>query len=240
MKLSGYRVSHKNRWLLLKNGILNSQEFLLFEYYLDLMDFDQSHENFGRFEAFLNEVAIYFGKQEETVREWHNGLLGKGFIQVADKRRGLFSIKSPARYSNAFGGKASQFATDEKTTPTIDFILQNICFSPEKVKTNPPKDDVLDSNNTAKALGSYKDEYKVISPSNKKVVVIRQKEIRTNEEYEKIHKDNGYSALSPDDLKLIDQITTEEIVIETPEQEQQVVQTYFKGNWDEYQKSLIN
>ena len=175
MKLSGYRVSHRNRWLLLTNEILSLQGFLLFEYYLDSMDFDIKHENYGLFEAYPDEIAECFNnKKKETIKAWHNGLLTKGFIEIADKQRRLFRIKSPARYRVSCCGKASEFAKDEKRIPSLDFFLENICFYPEKAKIKSPKKANLALKDTSKALGSSKGDYRLSSDSSKKIGIIEQ------------------------------------------------------------------
>lgn len=238
MKLSGYRASHRNRWLLLKNGVLTPQEFLLFEFYLDSMDFDLKHENFGLFIAFTEETTQYFNKEEETIKDWHNGLLNKGFIELVNKKRGQFRIKSPKKYVTAFGGKAKEFATEEKNTPTLDFILQNICFFPEKAEINPQNHSVLALKDTSKALGSSKGEYKVPFNGSKKVVVISQK-VRSEADYLKIRQESNFETLSTEAMKWIDENVREKIEIENDQQEKEVVNIFFDGNWDEYQKHLI-
>lgn len=238
MKISGYRASHRNRWLLLKNGVLTSQEFLLFEYYLDSMDFDPRHSNFGQFVAYPEETASFFHKGLETVRDWHNSLLNKGFIEVVNRRREIYGIKSPERYNNSFGGKAPQFVKEEKTTPTLDFILQNICFFPEKAEINPLNNTVLALNDTPKALGSSKGELGLSSIGSKKVVLISQS-VRSEADYLKIRLENNFQNLSTEDMRWIDQNVREKIEIENDQQEKDIVNIFFDGNWDEYQKHLI-
>ncbi|MBI4100695.1 hypothetical protein HY439_03080 [Candidatus Microgenomates bacterium] len=238
MKISGHRASHRNRWLLLKNGVLAPQEFLLFEFYLDSMDFDLSHENFGLFVAFTEETKQYFNKEEETIKDWHNGLLNKGFIELVNKKREIFRIKSPKRYVTAFGGKANEFAKSEKNTPTLDFILQNICFSPEKTEINPLNNTVLALKDTSKALGSSKGKYRVPFNDSKKVVLISQS-VRSEADYLKIRHENNFQNLSTEDMRWIDENVREKVEIEDDQQEKDVVNVFFDGNWDEYRKHLI-
>lgn len=237
MKLNGYRASHRNRWLLIKSKVLTPQEFLLFEYYLDSMDFDSRHSNFGLFEAFLNEIALDFDKKEDTIQDWHNSLLEKGFIQLVDKKRKLFKVKTPERYGTVLGCNAKEFAKNEKNTPTLDFILQNVCFSPEKAKINPPNNTTLASDNTSKYLGSSKGGLGLSSIGSKKVVVISQS-VRSGTEYQKMYQESGCEGLTPDEMKWVDQNVTEKIVIENNEQENDIVNTFFDGDWNEYQKHL--
>ncbi len=239
MKLNGYRASHRNRWLLLKNGVLTAQEFLLFEFYLDSMDFDLDHENFGLFVAFTEETTQYFNKEEETIKDWHNGLLNKGFIELVNKKREQFRIKSPKRYVTAFGGKAKEFAKEEKNTPTLDFILQNICFIPEKAEINPLNNTVSALKDTSKALGSSKGEYRVPFNGSQKVVLISQS-VRSEADYLKIRHENNFQNLSTEEMKWIDENVREKVEIEDDQQEKEIVRIYFDGNWDKYKSSLIN
>lgn len=238
MKLNGYRVTHRNRWLLLQTRILTSQEFLLLEYYLDSMDFDYKHDNYGQFIAYPEVVAEYFNKGIETVNDWRDGLLNKSFIEVVDKKREVYRIKSPERYGVSFGSKASQFAKSEKLSPTVDNILQNICFNPEKAKIIPKKVKSLALNTPSKALGSSKGELSSFPIGSKKVVLIQQ-DVRTDSEYQKIYEEGHYESLTPDDMKWIDQNVSEKITIESEPQEKDIVDVFFDGNWDEYQKHLI-
>jgi len=237
MKLNGYRASHRNRWLLIKNGILTSQEFLLFEYYLDSMDFDSRHNKFGIFEAFLEDIAKDFDRKTDTIQDWHNSLLEKGFIQLVDKKRKLFKVKTPERYGTVLGCNAREFAKNEKNTPTLDFILQNICFSPEKARINPSKDTISGTNNTSKGLGSFKGELGLSSNGSKKVVIIKQ-DVRSDVEYQKMYEENS-SGLLPEDMKWIDQNAIGKIEIENDEQEKEIIRIYFDGNLDKYHKSLL-
>lgn len=239
MKLNGFRASHRNRWLLIKKGVLDIREFLLFEYYIDSIDFDTRHDNFGSFEAFHEDTSKIFSKRPDTIEDWHNSLLKKGFIKVFDEKRKLFKIKSPERYGIVFGGKANEYTKNEKITPTLGFILNNICFFPENAEINPPKDTLPASNNTSKALGSFKGNSSLSNAVSvpSKVVIIKQ-EVRSDEEYERLYQENPNFPI-PDDMKWIDEHIIGKIVIENDEQEKEIVRIYFNGNWNDYRKNLI-
>ena len=199
--LNGYRASHRNRWKLLQENVLNFQEFNLFEYYLDTMDFDQKHKDkFGTFEVYFDEICIVFNKQRDTVKDWHSGLLQKGFIVSHDAKRNLFKIKSPLRYitGEVWGGKATEYAKQEKITSSLDFLLENVCFSPENLEKKPKFRPILDTNNTTRALGSFNND--VSKGSSDKVVVIRQ-EPRSTSEYEKIKQEGNFQDLTVEDMR---------------------------------------
>jgi hypothetical protein len=208
------------------------------------MDFDKSHGyKFASFEAFPDEIALVFNKHEDTVRNWHNGLLSKGFIKVVDEKRNLYTVKSPLRYVvglNQWGGEASKFAGEE-TNQTQEFILENVRFSPLKSENILPNSDALalkSSNFNENSLSSSKGK-SIVSSSigSRKVVVIRQA-VRNDAEYQRMYEASDLN-LSIDDMKWIDQNVVERIEIESDEQEKEIVRIYFDGNWDEYQKNLL-
>jgi len=237
MKLNGYRATHRNRWFLITKKILNPQEFLLFEYYIDLMDFDRSHgDNFATFEAYLKEVAPVFNKKEDAVRKWHNGLLSKHFIKIVDPLRHLYTVKSPFRYvigKDQWGGEASQYAKEEKEKQNPDFILQNICFfqpQTENIQLKSVEKTDISANTTENSLSSSKNNSMV----NQYKVVVIPPIVRSEEEYQKMFADN--SDFSIENMKLADECTAEEQVIENEEQEKKIVDESFNGDWDEYKK----
>jgi hypothetical protein len=244
MKFNGYRASHRNRWLLIIKNILTTQEFLLFEYYLDLMDFDRNHGiAFSTFEAYLDDVADVFGKSEDAVRIWHNGLLDKGFIKISDKKRHIYAISNPSRYiATKWGGGASKYVKEE-TNQKIEFILKNIVFfqeKEEKIQPENAKKVDITANNIKNSLGSSKGKSNVIPPvNNRKIVVIKSK-VKDGSEYRKIYENGDSLNMSPADMEFIDQTLTEKIEILNEEQEKEIVQSYFDGDWEEYRSSLIN
>jgi hypothetical protein len=228
MKLNGYRASHRNRWLLVTQRILSPQEFLLFEYYLDLMDFDKSHgEAFSTFEAFLDDVLRVFNKHEDTIRIWHNGLLTKGFIKIFDEKRHTYTVESPLRYVSGlaqWSGEASKYAKEEKDQ-THEFILRNIrFFRPEREKIRLESEEKVDisADRVKNSLSSSKGESIVTSPSGSRKIVVIKQEVRSDAEYRKMYEDDGCLGISPDDMKLADQILAETIEILNEEQETEV------------------
>ena len=238
MKLNGYRATHRNRWLLLQKRILTSQEFLLLEYFIDSMDFDHKHENYGLFTAYPEVIAEYFNKGVETINDWCNGLLNKSFIEIIDKKREVYRIKSPERYGTVFGGKAPDFAKKEKTTNTLDNILQNICFYPEKAKIIPKKVKSLASNTPSKALGSFKGELGSSHIYTNKTVLIVQ-EVRSDAEYQRIYDEGNWGKFTPDDMKWVDEHSSLEIPIRDTLHEKHIIDVYFNGDWSEYEKNII-
>lgn len=245
MKLNGYRASHRNKWFLITKKILTLQEFLLFEFYLDQMNFDKDNKDkFASFEVYLEEIAPIFNKSIDTIRLWHNGLLYKNFIKIVDPLRQLFTVKSPLRYViglTQWGGESSRYATEEKDQ-TQEFILKNIRFFPstnEKVQPESVKKTDISTIITENSLSSSKCEsIDISSIGSKKIVVISQK-LRSEEEYQRIYQDGDFQNLTPDDMKWIDQNVKEQIPIESDKQEKEIVEVFFNGDWNEYQKHII-
>lgn len=238
MKLIGYRASHRNRWLLLSNNILSKEEFLLFEYYLDVMVWDLVNLKAGVFEVFIEEIAPIFDKSPSTIREWHNGLLDKGFIQLFDKKRKLYTTKSPERYQfdGRKGGKACKYYEDEEANSTIGFLLQNICFLPQKVGKIQQNTTNLASNDK-KALISSNVECISNTPTSYKKVVYHKEKVRSSEEYQEIYKENGCQGFSPEDMRIADEVTHEIVVVKSEKQEQEIIQEWFGGSKTEYEKA---
>lgn len=245
MKLNGYRASHRNKWLLIKNRVLSLQEVAYLEFCADIMCFDWKKQEYGTFKTNFKEISNLFDcKSETTVRNWHNKLLRIGFIQSTNQKN-VYKLTCHARYITPgfWKGEASQYAEQEKDQPiehilqNFGLILQNIDKTDQLIEKN--KQDLI-SNNTPIAISSSKDN-SIISSSidSKKVVVIKQDVVRSDEEYQKMWDEGNYSMLTPEDMKSIDQDLREEIEIESDEQEKEIVRIYFDNDWGKYQKSLL-
>lgn len=125
MKLNGFRPTHRNKWLFLKEDKISSQALLLLEFYADMMDFDHRHEQYGTLYVDLKEIGGIFRKSPGAVRVWHNELVEKGFIKKTDKK-GIYLVSCHERYVNDgfWKGKAAQYAKEE-SKQTVEKILQN-------------------------------------------------------------------------------------------------------------------
>jgi hypothetical protein len=126
MKLNGYRTTHRNKWLFIKNKVLSLQEVAYLEFCADIMCFDWVKQEYGTFKANFKEIADLFNcKSETTVRNWHNGILKKGFIQNTDQSN-VFKLACHTRYITPgfWKGEAGQFAEAEKNQP-FEYLLQN-------------------------------------------------------------------------------------------------------------------
>lgn len=236
-KLNGYRPSHRNRWLLIKENVLTLQQLTLFEYYIDIMDFDNRHSGYGTFEVdFILLTEIFNNRSANTARNWHSVLLKKGFIKKAGKAN-IFTITNPERYiqSGMWQGKPEQYVKQEKDQP-IEVILRSIGVNLQKnevhlqnvVKNNSD----IDSENISRTLVSSKDNSNV---SLNRYVIIKQN-VRSDKEYDLLS--NNLNSLSVDDMRWIDQNVAEKIEV-TSENEKEVAKIYFKGDIGLLHASLL-
>ena len=243
-KLNGYRNTHKNKWLFIKEGILSLQELALWEFYADIVDFDPKHSEYGTFKEEFNTFAVLFHcDSPNTIRNWHNKLLELGFIQKTDKLH-IYKLVCHERYGTPgiWQGRAAEYEKLEKDQ-SIDVILQSFGTNLQTVRkklqsTVKKSNDKIDRKVklASKALGSSKDELSKDS-QGKRIVVIKQKP-RSEDEYKQIEKEGGYELLTVEDMKWIDETLIERIEV-TDENEQKIVDMYFNGDWEEYRKNLI-
>src|SRR3990167_11412807 len=132
-KLNGYRPTHRNKWVLIREKILTLQELALWEFYADIVDFDKKHEKFGLFEVDFVDIASLFNCSSNTIRNWHNKLVLLQLIKRA--RKGFYELVSVERFINPskWNGKAHEFTEKEKDQP-IEIILQSFGLDFQTVK----------------------------------------------------------------------------------------------------------
>lgn len=147
MNCNGYRPTFRNKWEIIKNRILTIEELLLFEYYIDQMDFDKRHKNYGKFTVNFQEISKLFAyKAENSIRNKHKKLVRFEFIYQTEEK-GLYAIHNPDRYvaqTNKWDGKASDFQTEEANQP-FDKIMQNIAGN---IQPNATKLQSIEKNTT--------------------------------------------------------------------------------------------
>lgn len=168
-RLNGYRPSHRNRWVLINSGILKPQEFLLFEYYLDIMDFDPSHTNtYGTFTYCPKEISLIFGRKKPAINSWHRTLLQSDLI-CSTSTKNIYEIPNANRYitPGKWQGQAGEYARQEKHMShqeIIDSLKRNTNIDYKNTKNNRkivnPHQIKTDASEScpSKALVSSKDE----------------------------------------------------------------------------------
>lgn len=242
MKLNGFRATHRNKWLFIKERVLSIQELCLLEFYADNFDFDNEHSTFGEIKVNFVQIANIFGcSSQNTIRNWHKKLLDRGFIRKTDIRE-IYQLACCERYiapSVKWKGKAAYYAQNE-TNQSLETILQNFGISfqsiGQKIQPIGKRRELLATNPITIAISSSKDDSSVSS----RRIVIKQ-EARTEEEYQTLYEEvilRG-GRLTINHMKWIDENVTEEIEVEPDELEQSVVETFFDGDWGNYRQHLI-
>jgi hypothetical protein len=164
-KLNGYRCSHRNRWLLIFDGKLSLQSLSLFEFYIDISDFDPKHLAYGTFKIDFSKISSIFLCSPNTVRNWHNQLKKHGLIQSTDER-GVYKITFPERYNSPgrWQGESGSYAKAEKNQ-SIGTIFQlmrtGIQHVENKIQPLEQNNPIVPENKDSIALGYSKYSSKV-------------------------------------------------------------------------------
>ncbi|MCX6784279.1 MAG: hypothetical protein NT141_04450 [candidate division WWE3 bacterium] len=217
-KLNGYRVCHRNKWDLLEQGVLTLQELTLLDFYIDVATFDENKPDFGLFKTDFEDLCQIFNyKSDQAIRNWHNGLVSKGFIETTNLTN-VNKLICPKRYflnSLVCKGEANHYQNVEKDQP-IEAILQHIRILPQSVGTEflPIGTEQAESVVTTTSYPSIDiGSSKVVSSTYPIKVVTHQITIRGKEEYELIIKELDLKTLMVEDLAWIDSNSTEMIAI---------------------------
>lgn len=177
-KLKGYRASHRNRWIAKRALNLTDSEFTLFEFLLDITDFDTRHDKFGCFEYIAEDVADVFGVSRRTINRRFKSLLSLKLIKKSDPKRNLYKVPNFQRYVSDIGikGKATDYVKEEKRNGnSFDIIIKNM--TKEKRKTD--KSDA-ESNQQSQNKASLNSKGLGLSKYASKVDVCLSKEDEDN------------------------------------------------------------
>jgi len=80
-KLRGFQRAPRERFKLLKDNILTTEELLLYEFLIAITDWDKDHENYGLFKATDEEIAEILGwKSRSTICKYRGSLINKGLL----------------------------------------------------------------------------------------------------------------------------------------------------------------
>jgi hypothetical protein len=83
-KLGGFSLVSRSRFLLLESKLLKMEEFVLFELYISVADWDVRHERYGTVKTTNQEVAGMLGwTQGTTVGRYKKALGDKNFIRIS-------------------------------------------------------------------------------------------------------------------------------------------------------------
>ena len=140
---------------------LTFEECGLLEFYIDQMDFDKHHHNFGTFSYDLNRIAETLGKSKNTIRKWHQSLIHKDFI-IPTTKPDIFVIQSYERYSTV---QIAQVYTKEEKGKNLEWILDHLNINSKIIKRIAPNFDSIKAisplDGSSKDLGSFKGKIRV-------------------------------------------------------------------------------
>ncbi len=237
-KLNGYRCSHRNKWLFIKNEVLSIQSLVLWQFYIDISDFDKKHNDYGLFCVDFEKICKIFNNSSNTIRNWHKELIKVGLIKATEDKH-VFRILVMDRYISPgfWGGKAAEYVEKEKGK-SIEEILKIIGIGNKSVEGKfqsvIKKRKDLSSPKRSKAISSYKDN----TSSNK---AKDHKLARTEKEYQELKNSDSFKDLEISDMRLIDEIMSKQNKNDDSESynEQDIVDIFFNGNWKKYKSHLI-
>ena len=192
MKKNGHRPSHRNRWLLLKHKLISKNAFILFEYYLDQMDFDISHEAFGTFERDLEHISELFSYTNihpyNSVRNAHNELIKLSLISETKKTH-IYKVTNPKRYiaqTQKWQGKALEYVRQEmlmSDQKIIQNMKQEVQFNEHNVQYTEQKNNIYLEKNVRRTLTSSKVESNSTSLTKEDTDWINEAIINTNPDF---------------------------------------------------------
>lgn len=239
IKLNGYRPTHRNKWRFLQLGILKVQELALLEYYADIMGFDKRNSRYGLVLVNFKDIARIFKKSSGAVWLWHKRLLDVGLVKETTTR-GVFSLVCHERYISPgkWQGRAAEYVSLEKNQP-VEIMFQNFEINLQEIKTNfqPVKKDlpILPKKPSSIAIDSSR-----VESINYPVGVVVSQKPRTNEAYREMYRQGGFSGFTPDDMRWTDENMRATQVIPCSRLERDFVEVFFKGDWNQYQRHLLN
>ncbi len=123
MKLSGFRLSHRNRWQLITHKILHREDLFVFEMYLDAMVFDQRKLNFGEAKITLKELAHNLGYSSASMLSASRKKLVKLGFLIPTLEKSTFKVCNPQRY---FTGKVAIDYAKSEPNKSVTVMLNNV------------------------------------------------------------------------------------------------------------------
>lgn len=139
-KWYGFRATHRNRWELISEGILTDKQLIMYEYLIDMADWDEKHKKtFGLVEFMPDEIARVFHVTRETINCRFKRLSRMGFVRIHDSKRSLFKITKFDRYTPYH---AFSYAKEERGLP-IRRVLASWDLFPVKNKEINDENEII-------------------------------------------------------------------------------------------------
>jgi len=123
---NGFRASHRNRWLFVKEGVLTIDEMVLLDFYIDKMNYSVKSEDAGTFDLDYEELKLFLHRGKSTISALNSSLMEKGFLKKINPNK--FAITCWKRYilETAKGGGQAFHYEVEETNKSVERILQNL------------------------------------------------------------------------------------------------------------------
>lgn len=202
MKMNGYRVSHRNKWVLL--GLMEKTEFLLFQYLIDITCFDRTKEWYSIAEINVSNITNLFDySSTNSIYNKLRKLEQIGLISRFDKSWQKVKIVNFERYllnNQIQKGKAHEYAKKELNQP-IEFVFQSIGIPKQCIAKS--SQSIANSAQYNQNFDSSKDldSFKVASNSLDKKQTISK--VKSDKHYQELKKENP-DLPSAEDMKWID------------------------------------
>lgn len=205
-RLKGYHKTFRGRFLFLRNKILTEGEFVLWDLSFNVLaDWDKNHiETYGTFPYTWADIAFLLGCSESIICRrseklfkhhlWErliNGSIKVSGIEIIDllaeitKKEGVVDLQDYLAKTQSYNAKLHE---------------NNV-----KLQRIYPKEEIPDcAQNLAKTQISASKAHLVSFKGESRV-------IRTDEEYQKILEEGGYTRLTVEDMKWIDENVKEDL-----------------------------
>jgi len=239
-RLKGYHRHFRGRFNLLK--VLTAEEYVLWDISFSIAaDWDKDHESYGTFSFTYADISYFAQCDPSTVSRRSKKLfelglwkkLDDGSVQVCGfnvlenltvltKELGIIDLQSYI---------ANQQENHVKKNTQPEEIHD--AFSKENTPPSPQSHADLHEANTKEPLVSFNGESNVLI---KKVII--KGNVRSNDEYQKMYAESNHEGLTPDDMKAIDESISETMLV-TAENEKQIVEAYFNGDWGKYRSNVF-
>ncbi len=185
-KLNGYQKAPKDRFLLLTNGVLTAEEFVVYELGLAITDWDRDHDDeiYGKFQATNKQIAEICGwKSDSQVSRIKKNLLNKGFFTKEGEQL-----------------KAKDFEKWQlrKTSAKPHELTAKIQPTAANMQDEVAKTQTLRNQNDDYSLSSYK---------------VNLSLVRTDSEYRELVNSGQFGSMSVDDMRWIDENVKESAIV---------------------------
>lgn len=195
MKTVGILASYREKFLLLKEKVLKDEEFVLYDFCVHQADFDEKHfGKFGTFQQTNKELAEGLGWSEDKVCRNIKTLFEKGFLRKIDRKTEVVDFfRFIPRIAFKRTKQKEEIAYLQEKIAKVRSQVANLHEESAKLHNSAP--DLATNNTSISDISSYK-----VSPFIP----------RSYEDYKRIKEEYGFTMLTEEDMKWIDENITED------------------------------